>query len=206
MTQATTAYTSIAPQSEKHRQAQTYAKNGLAVFPLRPNSKIPLSGTHGHLEATTDMKQIDSWWSQNPDYNIGAVPASKGCTVIDTDEKEGREGGAHFDELCLKHTGSPAPATKVVLTASTPPGHHRWYTGTVDWDGPAGLLGEGIDVKCHGYVVMPPSIVDGKTYKWGERHQRVDLPWFVVETLDAAHAEKARPCEKSRLEGDPVSL
>lgn len=198
-------YSPFAPQSEKHRMAQVYAKNGLAVFPLQPNSKIPLRGSRGHLDATTDLKQIDTWWIENADCNIGAVPASKGCTVIDTDEKEGRQGGAHFDELCMRHTGRPSPATKVAQTASNPPGHHRWYSGTVEWDGPAGLLGEGIDVKCHGYVVMPPSIIDGKAYSWSDIHERVDLPNSVSEALKAAHAARSKPRDKSQLSGEPVS-
>jgi Bifunctional DNA primase/polymerase, N-terminal len=126
-----------------------------------------------------------------------AVPASKGCTVIDTDEKEGRQGGAHFDALCMKHTDKPAPATKVAQTVSNPPGHHRWYSGTVEWDGPAGLLGEGIDVKSHGYVVMPPSIIDGKTYAWSDTHERTDLPQFVADTLKAAHAARSKRRDKS---------
>jgi hypothetical protein len=185
--------------------AQVYAKNELAVFPLQPTRKIPLQGSHGHLEATTDLKQIDTWWTENKDYNIGAVPASKGCTVIDTDEKEGRQGGAHFDELCMKHTGKAVPATKIVQTVSNPPGHHRWYTGTVAWDGPAGLLGEGIDVKCHGYVVMPPSVIDGKAYTWSSTATRADLPQWIADTVKAAHAARSKPRSKSTLDGTPIS-
>lgn len=199
------SYIPIASRSEKHRLAQVYAKHGLAVFPLQPNSKIPLRGSRGHLDATTDLQKIDTWWTENGDCNIGAVPASKGCTVIDTDEKEGRQGGAHFDELCMNHTGKPAPATKVVQTASDPAGHHRWYSGTVEWDGPAGHLGEGIDVKCHGYVVMPPSVIDGKAYGWSDAHARVDLPPFVADALKTAHAARSKSRDKSRLEGEAVS-
>jgi hypothetical protein len=201
-----TPYIPVAPQSELHRMAQVYARNGLAVFPLQPNKKVPRVGSHGHLDATTDRTQIDLWWSENKDYNIGAVPASKGCTVIDTDEKEDRQGAAHFDNLCIQHTGKPAPASKVVQTTSNPPGHHRWYTGTVEWDGPAGILGEGIDVKCHGYVVMPPSTIDGKEYIWSDTHERADLPQFVTDTLKSAHSAKSKPREQSPLGGEPVSL
>ena len=198
-------YTPIAALSEKHRKAKSYAKNGLAVFPLTPNTKIPLAGSRGHLDATTDLNQIDMWWTENADYNIGAVPASKNCTVIDTDEKDQRQGGAHFDALCTNHIGGAAPKTKVAQTASDPAGHHRWYTGTVEWDGPAGLLGEGIDVKCHGYVVMPPSTIDGRMYVWSDTHERVDLPPFVTEALRGAYAAKSKPREKTKLDGEPVS-
>jgi hypothetical protein len=199
-------YTPIAAWSEKHRKAQSYAKNGLAVFPLTPNTKIPLAGSRGHLDATTDLNRIDMWWTENADYNIGAVPASKNCTVIDTDEKDDRKGGTHFDALCTIHTGDPAPRTKVVQTASNPPGHHRWYTGTVEWDGHAGLLGEGIDVKCHGYVVMPPSTVAGRAYVWSDSHERVDLPQFVMEELKAAHTARSKRRNGSVLAGTPVPL
>ena len=156
-------YVPTSSKSAKHERAQSYARAGLAVLPLAPGRKTPACA-HGHLDATRNLQQIDAWWMENPDFNIGAVPASLGCTVVDTDEKEGRLGAAHFDEFIQQHTGTAAPATRTVQTVSTPPGYHRWYTGTVEWDGPAGFLGGGIDIKCHGYVVMPPSTVGGKEY------------------------------------------
>ena len=40
--------------SEMYEAAQRYAKRGWHVFPLKPRSKYPFKGTHGHKDATTD--------------------------------------------------------------------------------------------------------------------------------------------------------
>lgn len=147
-----------APVSELHRMARLYAEKGLAMLPLIAGGKIPAC-KHGHKDASTDIATIDRWWSENPSYNIGAVPASIGCTVVDLDVKGGKNGIAEFDRLSMQHTGRPAPSTRTVRTPSG--GLHLWYTGTVEKDGAAGALGLGVDIKCHGYVVMPPSVIAG---------------------------------------------
>ena len=147
-----------APVSELHRMARVYADKGLAVLPLIPGGKTPAC-EHGHKDATADLETIDRWWSENPSYNIGAVPASIGCMVVDLDVKGGKNGIAEFDRLSKQHTGRPAPPSKTVRTPSG--GLHLWFTGTVEKDGAAGALGLGIDIKCHGYVVMPPSVIAG---------------------------------------------
>ena len=63
--------------------AMRYAKHGLQVFPLTPNSKIPLKGTQGSKEATSAPEQVKAWWTANPDCNIGV--ATRGFIVLDVD-------------------------------------------------------------------------------------------------------------------------
>ena len=42
--------------------ALAYARRfGWAVFPLQPGTKVPLTGTHGHKDATTDPETIRRW-------------------------------------------------------------------------------------------------------------------------------------------------
>jgi hypothetical protein len=50
--------------------ALKYASLGWAVFPCRPNDKVPAT-PHGCLDATTDPDQIRAWWSEAPNCNIG---------------------------------------------------------------------------------------------------------------------------------------
>ena len=73
-----------------------WAARGHRVFPLVPNDNSP--AIYDNLNrATTDPEQIRQWWSHNPDYNIGAVP--NGQVVVDLDEKEGRQGILHGQQL-----------------------------------------------------------------------------------------------------------
>ena len=51
-------------------EALKYAGLGMAVFPLLPRSKEPAT-KHGFKDASRDMDQVKTWWSENPEYNIG---------------------------------------------------------------------------------------------------------------------------------------
>lgn len=72
-----------------------YARRGIRVFPLVPNRKIPLipksRGGNGLLDATTDVGQIQAWWTACPDANIGiATGVGSGVAVLDLDVKPDR--------------------------------------------------------------------------------------------------------------------
>jgi hypothetical protein len=55
----------------------------------------------GFKAATTDARQIEAWWRQWPDANIGiATGAISGIAVVDID---GLEALARFRELAGKH-------------------------------------------------------------------------------------------------------
>lgn len=62
--------------------ALRYAELGYRVFPCAPSSKAPLT-KHGFHDATCDAEQIERWWTQYPNANIG-IP-TQGLVVIDID-------------------------------------------------------------------------------------------------------------------------
>ena len=64
--------------------ALNFADRGWRVFPLRTNSKIPIT-KNGHLNAASDPHQIELWWSDNPDANIGLSLAPSGLVAVDVD-------------------------------------------------------------------------------------------------------------------------
>ena len=63
--------------------ATTVSRLGYPVFSCAPGTKTPLT-KRGYLEATLDVDQIDRWWTQRPNANIG-IPTG-GLVVIDIDE------------------------------------------------------------------------------------------------------------------------
>ena len=92
-----------------------YAKLGIAVFPLAPLSKIPLKGTRGVKDATTDIDQIKRWWLAEPHANIGvALGKISGVVAIDFDFNH----GATKDDL------KKFPRTVTVQTRN---GFHLFY-------------------------------------------------------------------------------
>src|SRR5215471_2450593 len=73
--------------------AVEYASRGMAVFPLEPREKRPLSdlAPHGFHDATTDTERVRYWWRQSPDANVGLVCAPN-LMVLDVDPRNGGDG------------------------------------------------------------------------------------------------------------------
>jgi predicted P-loop ATPase len=158
-----------------HRIARRYAEIGLAVFPLGRRSKIPAiskeQGGHGCLDATTDTLQIDRWWSDEPERNIGIACGEKsGVWVLDVD---GPGGESALAALVQEH--GPLPETPEQTTGK---GRHlifRWTAGIGNRGGTLGVNEfkrkcPGLDVRGEGgYIVAAPSVhPSGAAYAWHE--------------------------------------
>ena len=57
-----------------------YAKSGLAVFPLKPKSKMPIY-PGGFKIATTNSETITDWWNNHPSANIGIATGAKSGSI-----------------------------------------------------------------------------------------------------------------------------
>jgi hypothetical protein len=55
-------------------------RRGMKVFPCQPRLKIP-AVAHGAKEMTSDIAQVNRWWKQNPNFNIG----TNAGTIVDID-------------------------------------------------------------------------------------------------------------------------
>ena len=100
-------------------EALRLASLGYRVFPLRPGSKVPLPGTHGVHEATTDSSIIEAWWSSNPHANIGLA---MGCGVAALDLDPGAIQTYGFDSIGELELGMAAYPRQ-----STPRGGWHWF-------------------------------------------------------------------------------
>ena len=139
--------------------AVALAAHGFPVFPCRSKSKEPAT-PHGYKAATRDAEQIRTWWAVCRDYNIGSACDYSGVVVLDVDS---RNGGEATMRALLAQLG-PLPAT---VTASTGGGGwHLYFRAPAGFD-LRGKLGDGVDIKHHGYVIAPPSIHPcGQPYRW----------------------------------------
>ena len=84
--------------------------------------------------------------------------------------------------------------TTMVRTAGG--GFHLYYRAPagVELRNTAGKLGPGIDTRGNGYVVAPPSVVNGRTYVPVEpRHPVAELPAWVIAALTPAAPRPAQP-------------
>jgi hypothetical protein len=161
--------------------ALDYAAHGWEVFPLRPGSKIPYTGSRGVLDASSDLEQVARWWSNAPSSNVaGRLPA--GLVALDIDP---RSGGLSTFERLTAELGAGCFSTLTNLSGRgdggrhllflhpggslSTAGLHRWAEARgVGKQGASGWL-SGIDLKTRGgYLVLPPSTHPdtGQQYRW----------------------------------------
>lgn len=190
--------------------ALEYAKMGLAVFPLRARNKAPAT-KNGCKDATTDQKQIVSWWSKWPDSNIGIATgsASGGLVVIDLDrdEEKGCDGYEILREWQRQHGQLPDTCQSITGRG----GYHLLYRDTVEHRN-AQALYEGVDIRGEGgYIVAPPSVhPNGRAYEWEQgpdEFEIVQADVLVKEFLKGPKKEQQQYFHQSEVipEGQRVS-
>jgi hypothetical protein len=141
--------------------ALQYAELGYAVFPCAVGAKRPLT-SHGVLDATTDAEQIEAWWTATPTANVAISTA--GLLVVDFDCVDGKLADWLADE----------PEKLIDLAAGalslTPRGGRHYIfrePSGANYRNTAGKLSRGVDTRASGgYILLPPSEVDGKRYQW----------------------------------------
>ena len=153
-------------QNKMLKCALYYAKSGLAVFPLKPKSKMPIY-PGGFKIATTDTGTITDWWAKHPSANIGIATGAKsgGMFVIDLD-KDSDKGIDGYETLTdWERDNGDLPDTANTITGRG--GYHLLYKTNKTVKSRAGLY-DGIDIRGDGgYIVAPPSIHNnGNEYQW----------------------------------------
>ena len=159
--------------------AAQYAERGWPVFPLVPNGKTPAT-PHGFKDATTDLAQVEDWWTASPLANIGvATGEASGIVVLDVDAPNGAH--KHDGAKALAEAGIVLPDTAV---AETPNGGRHYYfkaqgaksksKANITVGGQALM---GVDVRAEGgYIVAVGSVIDGRPYKWIYDADLADIP------------------------------
>lgn len=153
--------------------ALAYAELGYRVFPCVPNGKKPAT-QHGCLDATTNEDQIQAWWTENPDLNVAV--ATDGLLVLDIDPL-GKQ---------WLNTVDTSELMRATMTSTPRGGVHFWFRAEREYRNTAGELAQGVDTRANGgYVLVPPSIVDGKPYRWVIDLERVlpPIPMWLDERL-----------------------
>lgn len=188
---------------QQRAMAQFLGSKGFRVFPLFTPVKNELGeiicscgetdcrsiGKHPIItgwqnRATNKDEEIEEFWTQYPEANIGIVTGDN-LVVVDVDP---RNGGFETLESLFEGYG-PFPRT---VTVSTGGGgkHYYFLCNTEEIRCKNNGLGEGIDIKSSGgYVVGPGSIhASGMLYEFedGLDPEEVDiaeLPSWVIDRL-----------------------
>jgi hypothetical protein len=167
----TDAFLSVADFTDKLlATALGYAALGWPVFPCRPDRKDPLT-LHGKDDAATDQATIRAWWKRWPDANVAIRTGAPAVDVLDVDVRTEGNGWPPFGRLV--RAGLLGGAIRLVRTRSG--GLHVYYLGT--GQGCRSLKGLFVDLKATGgYVLAPPSIVEGQAYELVEQRQGEGSP------------------------------
>ena len=170
-------------------QVLAYAARGWPVFPCQGGQKIPATA-HGHLDATTDPGQITTWFDRHPDWNLAIATGAPGPDVLDVDD-HGPAGNGYAAFARLSKAGLLDGAARFVRTPSG--GLHAYFTGSAQRNGH--LPAHHLDFRSRGgYVLAPPSRVDGKPYEV-IRTVNADgaLNWATITALLEPHRQPRRP-------------
>jgi hypothetical protein len=171
----------VAVTSPFLEMALEYAEAGWRVFPVRPNTKQPPLLRGWPEVATADPETVRRMWAIFPRANV-AVATGGGLAVIDVDHRNGGFRDASW------------PAT---LTAQTPSGGlHLYYLVGDGVRNSAGQIAPGVDVRGdRGYVLAPPSVVDGKPYTWVDTR----APVIAVVEMFLPSGEAVRQDRSGRI-------
>jgi archaellum biogenesis ATPase FlaH len=166
----------------------------LCLFPLKPNSKVPAS-PNGFYDASMDYVPL-------PNENAGLrTGLSSGILGVDVDPKNG--GIESFDALLKEHPDFPT-----TYTVQTPSGGRHYYFAVEEAVPSRNNFRTGIDVKSEGgYLVSPPSVIDGKAYKVVTDVEPVPCPQWILDELKKAQSAPVVPREGFTLpEGERGEL
>jgi hypothetical protein len=139
---------------------------------------------NGFHDATTDLAQIDAWWSENPHLNVAFCPHMVGLGIVDPD---GAEGIANWAAWQAAHVTMPA-----TWTVKTPRGGvHEYYRGILPPS--QSKLAEHVDTRGVGsYALLPPSLVCGNPYVVSDETPAAELPPEIGAFLDQLRKESVK--------------
>jgi hypothetical protein len=135
-------------------------KMNFSVIPILPGDKRPLIKWEEFQKRRATRAEIISWWSRNPDANVGIVTGSiSDIAVVDIDTDEGKEAILEY-----------IPDSVITPTLKTPKGgNHLYFRYPKDLEirNNARTI-PGCDFRGEGgYVVAPPSKNgNGNSYEW----------------------------------------
>jgi len=180
-------------------QATEYARMGWKILPchgINAQDVCTCRGNHKDIKekakhpaidkwnenSSSDVVDIEKWWHENEFYNPALHCSKSGIVVLDIDP---RSGGDKSLEKLLVDLNIDIPTTVEALTGEysilghTSRGRHIYFKCDrgESFVGNLSNLGyPGIDIKFHGYVMIPPSKhFSGVRYEWIEGRD----PWSV---------------------------
>ena len=132
-----------------------WTKLGLYVFPVKNGTKDNFLAGGWQTVASNDLAQVEQWWTDNPDANIGTNLVKSGLVAVDA---ETYKPECEFNDFMQ---GRNLPAT---LTQKSARGGFHLIFRAEDGAMYPGKLCEATEIKHNGYIMLAPSTFAGGTY------------------------------------------
>ena len=169
------------------------AMNGFSVFPIHPDSKIPVLPWKANSTASETL--VEGWWGFYPDDNIGINTGESGLLVVDLDSDDAL---AAWDKLWDTYEEESFDDGRFPIV-ETRRGWHIY----MDDDGrrfknTSSKLGTGIDTRGSGGMVLAPgSRVKGVEYELvvGGITDIATIPAWLGRKLSTASLKQWRDTE-----------
>lgn len=149
----------------------------LKIIPIQPNGKTPLLPDWRN-ECSTDCLQVLYWFEKSRNCNWGLPCYENNLFVIDLDRHDAeKDGVANFQKLCEQ-----LGITVETMTQVTPSGgvHLIFQSNEVlkQVDGVSNAFKDypGIDLRNRNYIVVEPSVINGKEYKFSNNLPPMPMP------------------------------
>ena len=165
--------------------------NNMFKIKLGKNSKLPInkwSEPKNHFKEITDTS-----------HNIGILTGKiNNLIVVDIDVKD--DGIEEFEKYISEHG---EPNTVIIKTPSG--GYHYYFQHAHDDEESQFLIqnylnnkskfrGKGIDIRSNGgYIVAPPSKINGKSYKYIKQGEILQIPESLIHFLMVGSDVKLKP-------------
>lgn len=173
------------------------ANSGIHVYPLSTGSKVPLQGSHGEHDATTDLDSIREWFTNN-DYNLAINLKASGLTVLDLDKHSQNTNGVTNWSNYLLNNGNDAVDSLKTYSEYTPQaGMHIFYKFDGNLPGDIELL-PGVELLTDKVTIAPSHISKShKSYQPSydgfpilEKDKLLDLPKFIIQFASQTQRKK----------------
>jgi hypothetical protein len=187
-----------------YHAALHYITQGIYIIPLRQNSKqLPIASYNINYGSASKKKNVIEKWFNPKDgkfagWNIGiACGRSTGVFAVDIDISDEADGFITWNEFEAEFGEVNAP------TQETPRGGvhmiFQWQENAVS---STGKIGKGIDTrggeenKCKSHIVVYPSIVNDKQYRWTKGGEIPSIPPWVMDKMGVAWRSNSRQSVK----------
>lgn len=189
-----------------------YIDKGLKIFPVIPNKKTPMIEAWQD-DCSNDYFQILYWYNTDNNINIGLPATPNGLFILDLDVHDENKNGVDNFKKLINNISDLAIDVDIedycdTLIQKTPSGGlHIIYKTNERLENVVNNSNifkdyPGIDCRTQGYIVVEPSNIDGKHYKFLNNKDISEMPKelenYILENVTLKDSVKKEPYEKPK--------